>query len=116
MVEQDIRRFAEKVIGNLKARFPEGQLVKAFEIFNPKKIPKEKVLYGEEEITLLSEKYSIVNKDEALIEWEGFKHRILTNYQSFNTLDLLCLLVTEVSLVQLYPNLACLAKIVLVSS
>ena len=75
-MEGDVRRFATKVIGNLQARFPERPLIKAFEVFNPKKLPQEEqslVMYGEQEVSLLCEKYSsVVKKEEALVEWEGF--------------------------------------------
>ena len=93
-------------------------LIKAFEIFHPKKLPQKEqslVMYGEQEVSLLCEKYSsVVKKDEALVESEGFKHEMKMSYQSYNTLDLLSHLVGDECLIQLYPNLLVIAQIVMV--
>ena len=115
-VEQDVKKFVTKVIGNLKARFPETPLVKAFEIFCPKNLPAcNLAIYGEEELSLLCRKYGhVVDGDLAQIEWDGFKQSIKTNYSDLSMQDVLCRLVSDECLLQQYPNLAILAQIVLV--
>ena len=115
-VEQDVKKFVTKVIGNLKARFPETPLVKAFEIFCPKNLPAcNLAIYGEEELSLLCRKYgNVVDGDLAQIEWDGFKQSIKTNYSDLSMQDVLCRLVSDECLLQQYLNLAILAQIVLV--
>ena len=116
LVEQDAKKFVRKVIGNLQARFPERPLIKAFEIFDPKKLPTQNLAtYGEEELCLLCRKYGqVVDEDAAQIEWDGFKQSMKTNYLGLSMQDLLLRLVGEESQLHQYPNLAILAQIVLV--
>ena len=65
-------------------------------------------------MALLCEKYSkVVDRDEAMVEWDGFKHK-MKSYSKCSTLEFLVSFVSESSSIQLYPNLFILAQIFMV--
>lgn len=116
LVEQDVKKFVKKVIANLQAHFPEKPLLKAFEIFDPEKLPTENLAtYGGDQVSFLCIKYAqIVDEDATQTEWESFKQNIKTNYLCHKMHKLLFFLVNTESMLHHYPNLAKLAQILFV--
>ncbi|XP_033101202.1 uncharacterized protein LOC117104464, partial [Anneissia japonica] len=69
-------KYLDLVVENLERRFPDLPMLEAFNIFNPGLLPEsldELNFYGQEEIKMLSEHYSL--DDELLMEeWHTTKH------------------------------------------
>ena len=60
-LEKDVAKFVEKILENLKARFPNSELIEAVKIFDPKAVPvsdADCAAYGEKELRLLTTHYS----------------------------------------------------------
>ena len=89
--------FIDKLIENLRSRFPDSGSLSAFAIFDPQKLPPEAELatYGDPELETLCEHFGtakelenstelqpVINTDEAKDEWVVFKQFMSQNFRS----------------------------------
>jgi hypothetical protein len=77
-------KFIDALVNQLRHRFPHVELLGAFSIFDPQKLPSDEeqlTLYGQDEVELLSTTYAegpdhVVDAEQLTSEWEGFKRLI----------------------------------------
>lgn len=79
-------KFIDALVNQLRYRFPHAELLGAFSIFDPQKLPcdeEQLTLYGQDEVKILSTTYAegpdhVVDAEQFISEWEGFKTPIKT--------------------------------------
>lgn len=112
-------KYIEAIVNQLRDRFPHVELLGAFSIFDPQKLPcdeEELTTYGQDKVKIFSAKYGegpnpVIDAEECSSEWEGFKRLIKNNYPSKTMRQVFKLLCTNHSLREMFPQLAKLATI-----
>ena len=117
IVKGDVINLVNRIIDNLKARFPNTELIEATRIFYPKNIPtsdKDRATYGEHELGILTAHYSeFIDYSSCLLEWDTLKEYMLSSYKECNLVEFGLKLTTDEALYIHYPSLSKLAEIVL---
>ena len=97
----------------------DSELLGAFSIFDPQKLPchkEELITYGQNKVKIFSTTYGegpdpVIDAEECTSEWEDFKRLIKNNYPSKTMCQVFKLLCTDLSLCDMFPQLAKLATI-----
>lgn len=116
-LENDVAKFVEKILENLKARFPNSELIEAVKIFDPKAVPvsdADCAAYGEKELRLLTTQYStFVDHNLCSLQWDTLKQCMKISYSGYSFRNFVLKLATDSTFIVHYPSLAKLAEITL---
>ena len=111
--------YIKAIIEHLNNRFPNVEVLSAFSIFDAQSLPsdeEELASYGQDKLEVLLAHYGEgsdvdVDCEECRSEWEGLKRLMHNNFSSQTMQQMLKLLCTNLSLKNMYLNLAMLATI-----
>ncbi len=113
------RMYIQAIVRHLTDRFPNVEIIDAFNIFNPQSMPaseEERATYGQEKLQVLLRTFgegpnAEVDSVELNSEWEGMRRLIHTQYSSFTLRQMLRLLCSNQTLRDMFPNLTKLSTI-----
>ncbi len=113
------RMYIQAIVRHLTDRFPNVEIIDAFNIFNPQSMPaseEERATYGQEKLQVLLRTFgegpnAEVDSVELNSEWEGMRRLIHTQYSSFTLRQMLRLLCSNQTLRDIFSNLTKLSTI-----
>ncbi|KAK3091876.1 hypothetical protein FSP39_023354 [Pinctada imbricata] len=113
------------LLGNLKARFQDNQIIQCFSVLTPSSLPEsleDFFVYGNDEIRKLGDLYSNdkqktsklgIDKKTLCAEWPMFKHTMQTKFSQCKFSEMAKLFLNDRSLSEISPNIGKLVKIAL---
>lgn len=111
-------KYSQAVLDGLSDRFPNMTELEAFSLFDPQKLPSEEELakYGERKLEILHLTYATgddpdVDSEACISEWESLRQLMRRNYSHLTMRKMVKLLVTDVTLRTMFPQLTKLASI-----
>lgn len=128
-LEKIRKPYLTNLIENLKNRFEDKSIISAFDIFNPKKMPRTDhsdcsteereafTTYGNDYIESLSKHYQYEDvcvcgsSDECLEEWRCFRQYMHDNYQNLKHRDVIKELCSNRTISSIFPNVSAFAKV-----
>ena len=140
-MEKIRKSYLKKLIDNLKSRFEDKSLISAFDVFNPKKIPRKEMdqnghniiestnagteeqqdcetfmTYGNDHITNLSKQYQddegvCSSLEECLEEWGCFRQYMHDNYKKLKHRDIIKELCSNSTISSIFPNMSVFAQV-----
>ena len=119
-VEHDIQEpFITKLCENIEHRFPDIELLDAFTIFDPSKLPcsfEEANIsnYGGDKIDILSRHFVSLDGQALVMDWTNFRTYMMQCCRNMCMQEVMTRLSTNPTLHQMYPELSKLAQICLV--
>ena len=111
--------FIQKLCDNLQQRFPDVELLDAFSIFDPSKLPPTydiavRTRYGMERVNVLADHFISLDPQALTLDWQSFRVYMMQSCREMTMKQVLCTLATSSSLGSAYPQLLKLAQICLV--
>ena len=112
--------FIQNLCDNLQQRFPDVELLDAFSIFYPSKLPTTydvavHTRYGVEKIRILADHFtSPVDLQALTLDWQSFRVYMMQNCREMSMKQVVSTLATSKSLGSAYPQLLKLAQICLI--
>ena len=118
--EQDVQGpFIQKLCENIQQRFPDVELLDAFTVFDPSKLPSsfDEMLesnYGIDKLDTLGNHFGSVDHQVLRTDWTNFRVYMMQCCQGMSMKAVLSKLATNSTLQQMYPQLYKLAQICLI--
>ena len=123
--ETSIKRpYLNNLISNLEARFDDKNIMAAFDIYNPAKLPplpdnpcaKDMETfseYGNNHVDSLASQFKgiVAESLECLEEWSSFRQFLKDNFSHLKQAEVVSNLCSNSSLAAIYPNMSVLARI-----
>ena len=113
--------YIDALVNNISRRFSDAGIISAFSIFDPSKLPLSpneaaEAEYGNDSLETLITHYGSgdspqVSSDDTKVEWEIFVIFMINNCKTKTMRDVLQMLLQNVTLKSMYPNLSTLAAI-----
>ena len=111
--------FIKKLCKNIEQRFPEVELLEAFTLFDPSKLPHsfDKAIesyYGKDKVDILSKYFVSLDPHALRIYWTNFRTYMIQCREHMSMQAVLSKLATNSTMHQMYPQLSKLTQICII--
>ena len=108
-----------KICENIEQQFPDVELLEAFTLFDPSKLPRyfDKAIesyYGNDKVDILSKHFVSLDPHALRMDWTNFRTYMIQCCEHMSMQAVLSKLATNSTMHQMYPQLSKLAQICLI--